>query len=47
MDKITKSFRVKAENVNLVVATAKKERRNIGDQLDMIIEFYYANKTDD
>ena len=43
MDKITKSFRLKKENSDKVVETAKKERRNIGDQLDIIIEYYFEN----
>jgi hypothetical protein len=44
MDKITKSFRINKENSDKVLETAKKERRNIGDQLDLIIEFYFQQK---
>jgi hypothetical protein len=41
MDKINKGYRIKESNVKKVDELAKKERRNIGDQLDIIIEFYF------
>ncbi|NJN77198.1 MAG: hypothetical protein HC803_01780 [Saprospiraceae bacterium] len=43
MDKITKAFRVKSENVKKVKKLAKDNRRNIGDTLDLIIEYYFEN----
>jgi hypothetical protein len=47
MDKITKSFRLKESNSNQVIEEAKKQRRNIGDTLDVIIEFYFEKNGND
>ena len=41
MDKKTKSFRLKNENIDNVLQEATKKRRGIGDTLDLIIEFYF------
>ena len=41
MDKKTKSFRLKNENIDNVLQEAKDKRRGIGDTLDLIIEFYF------
>lgn len=41
--KTTKSFRLKDDNIDKVISLAKKERRNIGDTLDLIIEYYFES----
>ena len=41
MDKKTKSFRLKNENIDKVIQESKDKRRGIGDTLDLIIEFYF------
>jgi len=41
--KKTKSFRLKEDNVKKVKELAKNNRRNIGDTLDLIIEYYFEN----
>jgi hypothetical protein len=45
--KTTKAFRIKKSNVDKVIAIAKKNRRNIGDSLDIIIESYFEKNVDD
>jgi hypothetical protein len=44
--KTTKAFRIKEGNVDKVIAIAKKNRRNIGDTLDIIIESYFEKNVD-
>ena len=41
--KVTKSFRVKKDNVDKVKKLAKENNRTIGGQLDVIIESYNKN----
>jgi hypothetical protein len=42
--KINKGYRIKEVNAKRVDELAKDQRRPIGSQIDLIIEFYFENR---